>query len=103
MYVLFFVFAFMAKFPFQAISQVTWHNKGDYFATVLPQGSLNKLLYITRRRFRSRSSLSIVEVDRSLCIAAMLKTDRYFLDVPATSSSSNIESPCLVNDFVLHL
>ena len=32
----------------QAIAQVTWHGKGDYFATVLPQGELGVLLNIFR-------------------------------------------------------
>ena len=31
----------------QAIAQVTWHGKGDYFATVLPQGELWRGFYWT--------------------------------------------------------
>ena len=52
---------------FQAIQQVTWHGKGDYFSVVLPDGK--KFQYIIS--CISIHNYSIILFDKTVCFPVL--------------------------------
>lgn len=84
---------------FKSVKQVTWHNKGDYFSTVMPEGDNRSVLIHQLSRRRSQLPFS---KSKGLVQCTLFHPVRPYLFVAVNSSSYRF--PCckyLVNFFFL--